>query len=229
MIIMTSLGQRHDCDTLRSYGVARCLTKPVKQSQLLDCLMTVMADHAVVPLSAREMSEDTGVSGGVSGGVPGMPGGEDASGVGALARGQVRRRVLVAEDNVVNQRVALHQLRRLGYAADAVANGEEAVTALSRVAYDLVLMDCQMPELDGYAATMAIRRREGAGPRTPIIAMTANALQGEREKCLDAGMDAYLSKPVKFDELDAMLARWLRTRVDSDEEDAGSTAIRTSA
>jgi two-component system sensor histidine kinase/response regulator len=190
LVMMTS-GRLADGDTLRATGIARCLTKPVKQSQLFDCLATVMGG----------LAEPAGLAGRQS-----MTGDWKSPVVGGERR---RGRVLVAEDNRVNQRVTLHQLRRLGYAADAVANGAEAIEALSHVPYDIVLMDCQMPELDGYAATAAIRQREGIGRHTPIIALTAHALQGDREKCLAAGMDDYLSKPVDCTELGAVLARWV--------------------
>jgi CheY-like chemotaxis protein len=206
LVMLTSLGMRSEAEELQQAGIAICLTKPIKQSQLFDCLMSVVANNpnrraAVEPspvparfVPTQELPE------------PSEP-------------KRKRVSILVAEDNVINQKVALLQLRKIGYAADAVANGREALEALSRIPYDLILMDCQMPEMDGYEATAAIRRWEGARRHTPIIAMTANALEGDKEKCLSAGMDDYVRKPVNIDELRGALERWLPAKVLKDSND----------
>jgi PAS domain S-box-containing protein len=183
LIMMTSLGL-HDDNELRAAGLLVRLTKPVKQAHLRDTLARVLASGE--PRRAARRAAAT-----------------------AVPTERRRARVLVAEDNMVNQRVVLLQLRQLGYGADAVGNGAEVIEAVERIAYDMILMDCQMPDVDGYDAARLIREREASGgTRVPIIAMTAHALTGDREKCLDAGMDDYISKPVKLAELDAVLARW---------------------
>ncbi|RYF03952.1 MAG: response regulator [Deltaproteobacteria bacterium] len=120
------------------------------------------------------------------------------------------RRILVADDNQVNLLLAATMLKALGYAAQTVANGQEVITALQDQHFDLILMDCQMPEMDGYEATRAIRSLEVTqGGHIPIVALTANALQEDAEKCLAAGMDAYLTKPIKKDRLGQTLSNWL--------------------
>jgi len=182
-VMLTSLG-RHDSTALAELGITIHLTKPVKQAQLYECLTQALGGKV---RSARRTSQP----------------------VQALAPQQPSKaRVLVAEDNVVNQKVVQLLLSRLGYAVDLVANGLEAIDALSRIRYDLVLMDWQMPELDGFETTRRIRSHEGGASRIPIIAMTASALAGDREACLEAGMDDYLAKPIKTTELQDVLERW---------------------
>jgi len=187
LVMLTSFGERGDAATAREIGIAAYLTKPVRQSQLFDCLARVISTSK----SKQEIN------------APLAPVVTKHS----LAEAKImsNKRLLLAEDNVVNQKVALRQLQKLGYRADAVANGREAVEALGRIPYDLVLMDCQMPEMDGYEATAEIRRREDGSKHTWIVAMTANALEGDRAKCLAAGMDDYVSKPVKVEDLGAVL------------------------
>jgi CheY-like chemotaxis protein len=124
-------------------------------------------------------------------------------------------RVLVAEDDPVNQTVIARSLERAGCDADIVGDGEQALRALSERHYDLVLMDCQMPVIDGYEATRELRRREGSGHHTPVIAMTAHAMDGAAEDCLQAGMDDYLSKPLRRDRLNEALRRWIPSQTGS--------------
>jgi len=133
----------------------------------------------------------------------------DDDGGAAAGTRKKRSRILVVEDNPVNQRVAVHMIARYGHTADVAANGLEAIEAVRQIPYDLVLMDCQMPEMDGFEATGAIRCLEAGHRHTPIVAMTANAMKGDRERCLEAGMDGYLSKPVRPGKLEQQLERWL--------------------
>lgn len=191
LILLTSLGQKGDGAKARAAGIEAYLIKPVKQSHLFDCVMTVLS-------KPRSTSAATNVS-------PPLITRHSLT----EARKIFANRILIAEDNVINQKVAIRQLQKLGHRADAVANGREAIEALGRIAYDLVLMDCQMPEMDGYEATAEIRRIERGTRHTPIVAMTAHALEGDREKCLAAGMDDYITKPVKPEILKDILARYL--------------------
>ncbi len=133
----------------------------------------------------------------------------------SVAEDKERRiRILLAEDNIINQKVALRHLEKIGYQADAVANGKEVLSALERIPYDLVLMDVQMPEMDGFEATAAIRRKERAtGGHIPIIAMTAHAMKGDRERCLGAGMDDYVPKPIQPQSIIDVIGRWVNNVV----------------
>ena len=188
VIVLTSMTSRLEVPTMRIVGIDACLTKPVKQSALYDAIANAVGGVAAPVLAPA----------------PALP-----------PATEMRRdvRLLVAEDNAVNQKLAVRQLQRLGLQADTVANGIEAVEAVGRVSYDLVLMDCQMPEMDGFTATGEIRRRESGTRHTPIIALTANALEGDRQRCLAAGMDDYLSKPVDEADLARILAVYLPSPV----------------
>jgi two-component system, sensor histidine kinase and response regulator len=196
LIVLTSLSQALTDGELDEIPIDAYVSKPVKQSGLFDCLVNAMGETTSQSVTTKSA---------VAASVPSSS---------ELNPQKEKMRILLAEDNIVNQKVALGQLRKLRYRADSVANGLEVLAALQLVPYDIILMDCQMPEMDGYEATRAIRKQEQslekACPwKSPIyiIAMTANAMQGDREKCLAIGMDDYLSKPVRFPELQAALER----------------------
>jgi len=211
LVLLTPIGQRGEIPEAKAAGIEVCLMKPVHQSQLYDAMRTVMGIAETSQTDVSDPSVDIVVP------VVAQPGLHAADGA---------PRLLVAEDNVVNQRVAVRMLDKLGYHAEVVANGQEACDAVAQIPYPLVLMDCQMPELDGYEATRTIRRREGSERHTPIIAMTAGAMEGDRERCLAAGMDDYISKPVRPEELATVLARWLPGQaVTEGDESHGRDAI----
>jgi two-component system, sensor histidine kinase and response regulator len=191
LVLLTSIGININ-ETARMAGVEVVLNKPVRQSQLHDALAMMLGTPTGT--QARPSQGEAGPA----------PHAAPAPEV-QVSRGYV----LLVEDYPVNQMVAIRMLERSGYRVDAVNNGREAVEAHSNIPYGAVLMDVQMPEMDGYEATAEIRRREGSGPHTPIIAMTADAMQGDRERALAAGMDDYIAKPVKHEELEAVLERWI--------------------
>ena len=189
LILLTGHGRRGDAKVVKSAGFSAYLIRPVKETQLLGALrrswsatadkMRTTGSHAAGTAESSDRPTFAGA------------------------------RILLAEDNIVNQKVAIRMLERLGCRVDVAANGQEAVEMTTQLPFDLVFMDCQMPVMDGYEATRAIRAR-GADSRVPIVAMTANAMQGDRDKCIAAGMDDYLAKPVRQHDLIAVLERNLR-------------------
>jgi len=185
LVLLTASGARGDARAARQVGIDAYLTKPVHHRALGECLATVMApqEHREpVPLVTRHTL--------------------------AEAEARARPRVLVVDDDTTNQKVAVLMLERLGHRADVAADGLEAVEAIAGTPYAAVLMDCQMPTMDGFDATREIRRRL-AGRPLPIIALTASATTDEQDRCRAAGMDDFLAKPVGFDSLTAVLSRWL--------------------
>ena len=181
VIALSTIARRGAGHDARAAGAIAVLSKPVRSVPLLDALI---ASAAGVGEAAVEPAHNAG--------------------------SRFTGRILVAEDNLVNRRLVLAQLQRLGLRADAVATGREALAVLERADYDLVLMDGQMPDLDGFAATRELRQRETSGQHTVVVALTADALVGDRERCLAAGMDDYLAKPVRIGDLATLLSRWLK-------------------
>ncbi len=233
LVLLTSLGKRGDGKLAKQAGFNGYLTKPIRHHQLRQRLQMILNPDAMEtslslpqpsPLNTRHTVEETG--------------------------SQIQRYILLAEDNVVNQKVAVRMLKKLGYRVDVVGNGREAIQAIDRTPYDLILMDCQMPEMDGMETTRIIRqieskKVEGSSKESdskvfesshfslltshdshvPIIALTANALSGDRENCLEAGMDDFLSKPVRIEELGAVIRQWLPTEKLPHQGDRSMSAI----
>jgi CheY-like chemotaxis protein len=190
VIILTSSGQRGDAVRCRELGIAAYLTKPVKQSSLLAAVLTVLGrtepEGTAAPLVTRHTLRET----------------------------PRPLRILLAEDNLVNRRIALGMLEKRGHRVEVAGDGREAIALLEAAAgtpFDLILMDVQMPEMDGFEATAVIREKEKAsGKHIPIIALTAHAMKGDREACLKAGMDEYVAKPLKADDLFSVMEKVLQ-------------------
>ncbi len=192
LVMLTCRDRRDDPEAMREIGVDAYVNKPVRKAALYDCLRAVLTNEDAG-------NYDSGLVALKKLAAPASP----------LAGRNLS--ILIAEDNPVNQKVALHQLKKIGCEAEAVDDGNAVLAAAGRKTFDVIFMDCQMPGLDGYEATAELRKIEGRKRHTWVIAMTANTLEGDREKCLTAGMDDYVSKPVKPDALLAALTRFLRT------------------
>jgi PAS domain S-box-containing protein len=214
LVMLSSLGQEGDFrERLQKVGLAAYLVKPARQSELLSTLVSIwdaqrqqrtinLIDQPSLPAAAEMQA---------------------AEGSNCLFAGT---RVLLAEDNATNQIVGALILRNLGCLVEVAANGREAVEMVDAFLYDIVFMDCEMPEMDGFEAAAAIRRRPDSRSRLPIIAATAQAMQGDRERCLRAGMDDYISKPVKPEDFAAALKRWMPRREQGQESETPPPAAR---
>jgi two-component system, sensor histidine kinase and response regulator len=185
IMMLTSAGHLGDAARCRELGISAYLVKPIRQTQLLDAICHVLNNVSMaknLPLVTRH----------------------------TLREDKHRSRILLAEDNAVNQTLAVRLLEKRGYSVMVTGNGAEAVEAFEKHQFDVVLMDIQMPVMDGFEATAAIRAKENlTGGHTPIIAMTAHALKGDQERCISAGMDGYVSKPIRTSELFSMIEAML--------------------
>ena len=197
LIMIASIGKRGDAKRMQDVGFAAYLVKPVHQSILMDALATAwsatLKGQPIGLITRHSLAEARAE--------------KKAATPEALSAERVR--VLVAEDNPVNQKLAIRMLEKFNLSVDVAANGREVIDLLGKASYDLVFMDCHMPEMDGYEATVSIRQAEKAsGKHLSIVAMTANAMQGDREKCLSAGMDDYITKPIRREAIQEMLQKW---------------------
>jgi two-component system sensor histidine kinase/response regulator len=189
LFLLSSSGERLGAAEAHLRGFAASLTKPVRPSELFDCLTTSLCGEAISPKETPTNRPDNS---------------------------EMKGMILLVEDNKMNQLVASKVLAKLGFLYDIANHGGEAVSAIQSGSYDAILMDCEMPEMDGYEATAEIRRIEGTSRHTPIIAMTAAAMDGDREACLAAGMDDYISKPVRPELVGTVLERWITQSVTED-------------
>jgi CheY-like chemotaxis protein len=190
LIMLTSRGIRGDAAMVKEIGFNAYLTKPIRRSQLQDCIITVLSriheradDHKEQLVTRHTILDER----------------------------RKKIRILLAEDNIINQKLALRLLEKFGYRADAVANGNEAVKALEMIPYDIVLMDIQMPEMDGFEATKIIRDPQSKvlNHVVTIIALTAHAMKGDRDECIEAGMNDYLSKPIDPNKLHDLFDKYI--------------------
>jgi CheY-like chemotaxis protein len=223
LVLLTSLGRRGDARLAQEAGFAGYLTKPIRKAHLYECLRLVMGQSPSDTHPTQEVGQTS----------------SPLITRHSIAETSMEVRLLVVDDNPVNQKVAVRMLEKLGYRADVAGNGHEALAALARRPYDIVFMDCQMPEMDGFEATRRIRELETAPPsvasahaflplsssqlpddtlratkhsRVPIIAMTANAMEADRQRCLACGMNDFISKPISREDLERVLAQWLTVK-----------------
>ena len=214
LILLTAFGKRGEGKLAKQAGFNGYLTKPIRHQQLQQSLQMVLSSHQQTASSTNSQTSSLITRHTVK-----------------EAQARTQFKILLAEDNLVNQKIAVRMLQKIGYRVDVVENGQEAVEAIGRTSYDLVLMDCQMPDMDGLEATRKIREAESVkrkakekispdplpltpheNPRVPIIALTANAFSEDREACLDAGMDDFLTKPVRIEKLGTIISKWLPHR-----------------
>ena len=207
MVMLTSAAGRGESKRMTDAGFAAYLVKPARQSQLMDALVSAWARKL------EEVSVDTSPA-------DASPAETSAFSIRSTnpAPARTGARVLVVEDNAVNQSVAAKMLERIGCQVSIAGDGRKALDMVSRFQYDLVFMDCQMPEMDGYEATAHIRKEEKGFSHIPIVAMTAHAMKGDRERCLQAGMDDYLTKPLRDKDLQRALEHWVKPREKRDQE-----------
>ena len=203
LVLMTSIHAGDSAQPLLKSGFSDYLVKPVKESQLVESLLKVLASEEPSLVTNTLSSGQEGTN---------------------PALGQsISLKILLVEDTPINLKLVRHQVQLLGHQSEAAENGQQALDKLAQNNYDIVLMDCQMPVMDGYTATRALRQREGTDRHTVIIGMTAYAMQGDREKCLEAGMDDYLSKPVMVKNLAPVLERWSSVVKDNFQEETSQS------